>query len=310
MGIRSVITLIKQTFTEWNNDKAPRLAASLAFAAIFSVAPLLIVIIAIAGTIIGLQNGGHGSHIVEDNLIAQIRARAGAQAADAVRSIVTATFSKPSAGIFAQIIGWVTFVIGASGVFAALQDALNTVWHVTVPKGHGFQTMIRDRIASFGMILVIGLLLLISVFLSTGLTIASVHLTQRLPFEGASLVFGTFDNIVSLGIVTVLFALMYKYLPDAAIDWSDVWMGSVITALLFVIGQTLIALYIARSGIASAYGASGALLALLIWIYYSAMVLLFGAEFTKMYAQARGKSIESMAQAAGARVQPAPTAVR
>jgi membrane protein len=302
--------MLKTTFTQWSDDKAPRLAASLSFAAIFSIAPLLVVIIGVAGYIIGLPNGGHGHHIIEDQLIGQIRSRVGAQSAEAVRAIVAATFSKPANGVIAQIIGWVTFVIGASGIFAALQDALNTIWHVTLPKGRGIQTAIRDRLASLGMVAVIGFLLLLSMFTSTALTIVSVHLTKELPFSGASFVFGTVDNIVSAGIITLLFAVMYKFLPDAQIQWSDVWTGSAITAVLFVVGQAAIGFYIARSGMASAYGASGALLALLIWIYYSSMVLLFGAEFTKVYAQVRGKSVESMAQAAGATVQPGLTAVR
>ncbi|MFN2460331.1 MAG: YihY/virulence factor BrkB family protein [Candidatus Velthaea sp.] len=308
MGAHIDFGMIKETFSEWSNDKAPRLAAALSYSTIFSIAPLLIIVIAIAGTILGFREE-HGHTDVENQLVGQISSRVGPQAGDMVRSMITANFSKASSGIFAQIVGYIMFIVGASGVFAALQDSLNTVWHVELPK-RGIWVTVRERVASLGMVLVIGFLLLVSFIASAALAIVSAYLTHLLPFPGAGLLFQAVNYLVSLGVVTLLFALIYKYLPDAKIDWSDVWVGSAMTALLFVVGQALIGIYIARSGVASAYGAAGALLAILIWIYYSSMILLMGAEFTKVYARRRGKSLGSMAQAAGAIVQPAQTAAR
>ncbi len=291
MAVPVDIALLRETFTAWNEDKAPRLAAALSFSTIFSIAPLIILIIAIVGTVLGLGGGlqhPHGN--VEAKLLDQIQSHVGAQTANMIRDMVAASFSKPHQGIIAQIIGWLTFIIGASGVFAALQDSLNTVWHVE-PKKQSIWLTIRQRVASLGMILVIGFLLLVTFVLSAALAFVSTYLTHLLPFPGAGLLFTVVNYVVSLAIVTVLFALIYKILPDATIAWADVWTGAGITSLLFVIGQALIGLYLAKSGTASAYGAAGSLLVLLLWIYYSAMILLFGAEFTKLYAARRGAAI-------------------
>jgi membrane protein len=291
MVARVDFALVRDSFIAWNEDKVPRLAAALSFSTIFSIAPLLIIVIAIAGTALGLHGGlAHPHGNVEAQLLSQIQARAGSQAADAVRDLVAANFSKPHQGIIAQIVGWVTFILGASGVFASLQDSLNTVWHVE-PAKRSIWLTVRQRVASLGMVLVIGFLFLVTFALSAALAVVSTYFAHVLPFAGAGAVFTIVNYVVSLAIVTVLFALIYKILPDAKIDWSDVWIGSGITALLFVIGQALIGLYLARSGAASAYGAAGSLLVLLLWIYYSALTLFFGAEFTKVYAVRRGKAI-------------------
>jgi membrane protein len=297
MAARVDFALVRDTFNAWNEDKAPRLAAALSFSTIFSIAPLLIIVIAIAGTGLALRGGlDHPHGNVEAQLLDQIRVRAGAQAADAVRDLVAANFSKPRQGIIAQIIGWITFILGASGVFASLQDSLNTVWHVEPAKQSVWLT-VRQRIASLGMVLVIGFLILLTFGVSAALAVVSTYFTHVLPFPGAGTVFTLVNYGVSLVLMMMVFGFIYKMLPDARIDWSDVWIGSAITALLFVIGQALIGLYLAKSGTASAYGAAGSLLVLLLWIYYSAMTLFFGAEFTKVYAQRRGKAIAAGHQA-------------
>jgi membrane protein len=286
--------LIRETFDSWNADKAPRLAAALSFSTVFSIAPLLIIVIAIAGTVLGLRGGlqhPHGN--VEAQLLDQISARVGSQAADTVRDLVATNFSRPHQGIIAQIIGWLTFFVGASGVFASLQDALNTIWDVQ-PAKQSIWLTIRLRVASLAMVLVIGLLLLVTVAATAALAFVSTNFEHLLPFEGAGLVLTLVNDAASLALFTLLFALIYKILPDAKIEWSDVWIGSAITALLFVIGQIFISLYLAKSGTASAYGAAGSLLVLLLWIYYSALILLFGAEFTKVYARRRGRAIAAM----------------
>jgi membrane protein len=308
MAARVDFALVRDTFNAWSEDKAPRLAAALSFSTVFSIAPLLIIVIAIAGTGLALSGGlehPHGS--VEAQLLDQIRARVGSQAADAVRDLVAANFSKPHQGIIAQIIGWATFILAASGVFASLQDSLNTVWHVEPAKQSVWIT-VRQRIASLGMVLIIGFLILVTFAAGAVLTFVSTYFTHALPFPGAGTVFTLANYLVSLIVMTVVFAVIYKILPDARIDWSDVWIGSGITALLFVIGQVLIGLYLARSGTASAYGAAGSLLVLLLWIYYSALTLFFGAEFTKVYAQRRGKAIAASHQTASRAAARAATA--
>jgi membrane protein len=298
MPYRTVDTaLFKETFREWSSDKAPRLAAAISFAAAFAVAPLLIIVIAIVGAIVGATNGGHGHHLVEDQLLARIRASAGPGAADAVREMVTVAFSKPRANVIAQIVGWIAFVFGAIGLFAALQDALNTIWHVEPAKSSWLMTL-RERIASIAIILVIGLLLLGSTILGTVITLASTY-AGRLGLPGTSIFFAILNWIVSIAIASLLFAAIYKVLPDAVVAWRDVWFGAIATAILFVIGETLISFYFARFGVASAYGAAGSILVFLLWVYYSAMLLLFGAELTKVYAKRSGLEIRAREAAGG-----------
>ncbi|GAC1312113.1 MAG: hypothetical protein NVSMB21_22340 [Vulcanimicrobiaceae bacterium] len=274
--------LLKATFRAFGEDKAQRLAAAIAYSTIFSIAPLFIVVVAIVGGILNV--GGHGGHTRTLNaLYGAIRHSAGPGAADTVRSLISASFNKPKQGIIAQILGWIFFVLGASGLFAALQDALNAIWHVEGTKG-GIKQVLRDRLASFGMILVVGVLLLVTFLANATLSFVSAHFLAAIPFAASPLVLATIDQVLNIAIVTVIFALIYKVLPDVHIAWNDVWIGAAATSVLFTIGETLIGLYIARGGVASAYGAAGSLLVALIWIYYSALILLLGAEFTKVRA--------------------------
>lgn len=290
--MNDAIALLKSTFVAWNEDKAPRLAAAIAFAAIFSIAPLLIITIAIVGGVLGFGHSAHPHSQVENGLIAHVRAGAGTQAAAVVRGMIDASFHKARTGIFAQVLGWIMFVVGATGIFAALQDALNTVWHVEPAKRSLWET-VREKSATVAMLLVIGLLLIVSSIASAALAYISNNLAPALPFPGAGIAFTAIDWIVSIAVVTLLFALIYKFLPEAEVAFRDVWIGAALSAVLFVIGQSLIAWYLGVSGTASAYGAAGALLALLLWIYYSAMLLLFGAEFTRVYSAARGHAIHA-----------------
>jgi membrane protein len=294
MAIRIDPGMLKQTFQNWNADKAQRLAASLSYTTIFAIAPLLIIAIAIAGYVIGVANGtGHGHTLAETKLLGAIQSSAGTEAADTVRQMVSASFNKPRQSIIAQVIGWLTFILGAAGLFAALQDALNTVWHVEPVKRNLWET-IRDRVMSLGMLGVIGFFLLVTTAANAIISFVSAHVTQALPFPGAGIVFAIVNWVVTIALVTLLFAMIFKFLPDAEIAWRDVWTGALFTAILFVIGQTLIALYIGRAGVASAYGAAGSLLVLLLWIYYSSMILLFGAEFTRVYAEKHGSRVAAL----------------
>jgi membrane protein len=283
--------MLKETYARWNADKAPRLAAALAYTTIFAIAPLLVILIAIAGGIIAATYGhGHGHSGVRDQLLGAIQASAGQGAADAVRQMVAASFDKPRQSLIAQVFGWLMLVLGAAGLFAALQDALNTVWHVEPPK-KAIWIAIRDRLVSIGMLLAIGFVLLATTVINAAITYVSTYVAHVLPFPGAGFVFALINWVVSLAVVTVLFALMFKYLPDAKIEWRDVWTGALVTAFAFVVGQALIAFYLGKAGVASAYGAAGSLVVLLLWVYYSALILLFGAEFTRVYAETHGSRI-------------------
>ncbi len=289
--IRIDAGMLKETYARWNADKAPRLAAALSFTTIFAIAPVLIIVIAIAGTVIAATVGhGHGHSVVRDQLLAAIRASAGKGASDAVNAMVDSAFNKPRQSLAAKILGSVMLIAGAAGLFAALQDALNTVWHAEPPK-KSIWVAVRDRLASIGMLLAIGFLLLVTTALNAAITYVSTYVTHALPFPGAGIAFAVVNWIVSIAIITLLFAMMFKYLPDAAIEWRDVWTGALVTAVAFVFGQALIALYLGRAGVASAYGAAGSLVVLLLWVYYSSMILLFGAEFTRVYAERHGSRI-------------------
>lgn len=288
MSLRLDVGMLKETYARFNTDKAPRLAAALAYTTMFAIAPLFIIVIAIVGYLIGVANGtGHGHTAIEDGLIASVQSSAGKASADAVREMVRLTFDKPKQSIIAQIVGWVTLVIGAMGLFAALQDALNTVWHVDAPRKPLWRA-VRDRLASIGMLLALAFVLLVTTAVNAAIAYLATYVSHALPFPGAAIVFGALNIVVSILVIAVLFALMFKYLPDAPIAWRDVRTGSLVTAVLFVAGQALIALYLAKAGVASAYGAAGSILVLLLWVYYSAMILLFGAEFTRVYAERHG----------------------
>ncbi len=297
------IEIVKATVAEWNNDKAPRLAAGLAYSTIFAIAPLFIIVIAIVGNVLGFTGASHPHAQIEQQLIGQVASSVGSDGAKLLREMIDVSFSKPRESMIAQTIGWVTFIVGATGLFAALQDALNTVWNVGPKKG-SIWTILRDRLASVLMLIVIGALLMASFLANAVISFVSGSFAKLLPFPGAGVLFAIVNWLVSLIVLTVLFALMYRFLPDATVRWRDVWVGAAITAILIVIGQALIGLYLGRTGVASAYGAAGSLVALLLWVYYSALVLLFGAEFTKVYARSRGDEVGVHA----AKATPTPTA--
>ncbi len=301
------LRLLKETFERFNADKVPRLAAALSYTTIFAIAPVFIIVIAIAGYAIGIANGtGHGHAVVEERMLAAIAASAGKEAADTVRQMVSAAFNKPQQSIVAQIVGWIMLLLGAVGLFAALQDALNTVWDAQPPQ-RGLWLAIRDRLASFGMLLAIVFLLLVTSIANAAIGIISTHVVALLPFPGAGVVLSVVNIIVSIVLIALLFAAMYKYLPDVTIAWSDVRIGALVTAVLFVAGQSLIALYLAHAGVASGYGAAGSLVVLLLWVYYSSLVLLAGAEFTHVFALRRGTHAGTATATSGPRDSRLPT---
>ena len=279
--------MLKETFARFGADNASLLAAAIAYTAIFAIAPLIVITIAIAGTVIGETNGGHGHHIVEDQLISAIASTSGAQTATMMRSLVDTSFSSHQGSILAQTIGWATFLLAATGLFLTLQTALNLVWHVT-PKQQGLALTIRNRVASVAMLLVIGALVLATIGINVAISFLWTHFTALLPFPGANVVATAISYVVDVAIISVMFALMYKVLPDTDVAWGDVKVGAVATAVLFVIGEVALSVYISHAGISNGYGAAGSLVVLLVWVYYSAMLLLIGAEFTRVYAEKHG----------------------
>src|SRR5437763_4628003 len=278
------IGLLKQTFSEWLEDKAPQLGAALAYYTVFSLAPLILVLVAIVGLLFRHDPGGAWNKISE-----QMSYFLDKSAVEVVQNIAEKA-AQPNKTVLATIIGVLLALFGASGVFGQLQDALNTVWGVKAKPGGGIWGFLRSRFLSFAMVGGICFLLLVSLTLESVLRGFS-HWVQSVMPGGivvALVVYWIFD----LAMVILLFAIIFKYLPDAEIQWRDVWIGATITAILFAIGKWALGLYLASGSAASAYGAASSLITLLLWVYYSAQILLFGAEFTQVYASEAGRGVK------------------
>jgi membrane protein len=274
--------LVTETVLEWHADRAPRLGAALAFYTLFSLAPLLVVIIAIAAL-------GFGRDIASAELIQKIEAFIGSEGAQVIQATIANT-SRPSSGILATLIGLGTMLFGTTIVFSELQDALNTIWKVMPRPERGMAVgLIWDRFLAFSMVLGMSVLLLLSIFANAMLKAVFPVLGTLLPSQVNWL--QTVNFGFSLVIVMLLFVMVYKVLPDVEIAWEEVLIGAAVTAVLFMIGKYLIELYLRYSTTAVVYGAAGSLVVLLLWIYYSAQIVYFGAEFTKVYAKYRGHRV-------------------
>ena len=281
MNIKTSLELLKETFSEWNKDKASRLAAALAYYTVFSLAPLLIIVIAIAGSVFG-EEAARGA------IVGQIQGLVGRAGAEVIQAAIQ-NASKPAEGTIASIISVIVLIFGASGVFAELQDALNTVWEVQPKPGRGVFNVIRNRFLSFSMVLGIGFLLLVSLVMSAILAALVNFVGNAVP--GVSVLLQLVNFIFSFVVTTLLFGLIYKVLPDVKIAWSDVWIGAAITSLLFSIGRFLLGMYLGNSSFGSTYGAASSLVIILAWVYYAAQILFLGAEFTQVYARRYGSQI-------------------
>ena len=279
--LRAFWQLVKEAASDWSHDRAPRLGAALAYYTVFSLVPLLIIIIALIGLVFGQE-------AAQSAIMAQIAHLVGEQSAAAIKDMIQRA-SQPSTGLLATLIAIVTLLVGASGVFGQLQDALNAVWGVEPKEGRGIWGFIKDRFLSFVAVLGTGFLLLVSLVLSSALAAFGKWFSGLLPLPEA--VLETFNFLLSFVVVTGLFALIFKVLPDARIAWRDVWVGAALTSALFTIGKFAIGLYLGKSDVGSAYGAAGSLVIVLVWVYYSAQILLFGAEFTQVYANRLGERI-------------------
>jgi membrane protein len=276
-----VFRLLKATLNDWMEDNALRLSAALAYYSIFSIAPLVVIAISVAGLVLGEE-------AVRGQLAGQLNAYVGPQAAEGVQSMVQSA-SKPSDGWTGAVVGFVTLLLGAAGVFGQLKDALNTIWEVKSKGGAGVTGFLRARLLNFGMVLVIGFLLLTSLVMTTALAALNGYFERLMgmpPFVGGVLAF-----CVSFGVVTTLFAFIFKVLPDVRIGWRDVWIGAVVTALLFELGKLGLSFYLGRAGTASSFGAAGSVVVILLWVYYASCILLLGAEFTQVYAREAGHEI-------------------
>lgn len=283
MTLQDLWPLLKETVSEWTEDGAPRLGAALAYYTVFSLAPLLIIVL----FIIGLIWSGETS-VARERILAQVQGLTGPDGAQMIETMLESTRPGNGGGL-ATLLGVVALIFGATGVFVQLQNALNIIWDVVPKPGRGIRGFLATRLLSFGVVLVIGFLLLVSLLLSALLSALDTLTSGVTPLT--QFLFQVLNLIVSVGIITLLFAMIFRYLPDVEIEWRDVWVGAAITAVLFTLGKWGIGVYLGNSSTASTYGAAGSLVVLLLWVYYSAQILFFGAEFTQVYARHHGSHI-------------------
>jgi len=276
---RDIVDLVKAAAVNWVHDYAQSMGAALAFYTMFSIAPLLMIVIAVAGL-------AFGEEAARGEIYEQLDGLLGAQGARAVEELIESA-GKPAESALATAFGLLFLFVGATSVFAELQDALDRIWRAPARVGQsGVWRLVRVRLLSFGMILAIGFLLMVSLAFSAGLAALSKRWDPL--FGGWQSIAQTIDVGVGIALSTMVFALIYKTMPRVRVDWADVWIGAVVTSLLFVAGKFLIGAYIGRTGISSAFGAAASLVVVLLWVYYSAQIFLFGAEFTWAYSRRFG----------------------
>jgi membrane protein len=274
--------LIKQAGVAWLDDNAPRFGAALAFYTLFSLAPVLIVAVSIAGF-------AFGAKAAQGEIVRQFQGLMGTQGAAAIETIIQST-DRPTLGMFSTTLALLAILVGASGAFNELQDALNTIWKVDSSTRNFWMVTVRHRFFSLGLVIATGFLLLASLVVSASLSAAERFLGNLLPLS--VLVLQSVNVVFSFCMITILFALIFKVIPDTTIRWRDVRMGAAVTSLLFTVGKVAIGFYLGHSALTSAYGAAASLVVFLIWIYYSAQILLFGAELTHVYALEYGSRME------------------
>jgi membrane protein len=274
--------LLKTTFNRWLEDKAPQLGAALAYYTVFSLAPMVLVLFAVFGLIYG------NSDVVRQEILRQLYSILDRSSAKAVEDIASSV-GKPTASVVATMVGIAVALFGASGVFGQLQEALNIIWGVKPKPGKSLVSFLRARFLSFAMVAGVCFLLLVSLTASAVITAVGGYLEHLLP--GGNLLAWATHLMLDISIVTLLFAMIFKFLPDARLSWRDVRLGAALTTGLFLLGKYALGLYLGSGAPGSAYGAAGSLITMLIWIYYAAQIVLFGAEFTRVYAQERGRGV-------------------
>ena len=274
------LNLVKTAAAGWWNDRAMSLGASISFFTVFSLAPMLLAAISVAGLLFGRQ-------AAQGAVVAELGGLAGDDAAQAIDAMI-ANVSIFGTGAIGAVIGVVTFLILATGAFVEIQDSLNLIWKAK-PSHTGILAFLRTRVLSLALVIGIGFLLLVSLVLDAGLGAAGAYLEGAFP--AAVTMLGILNSLVALVMATLLFAAIFKVLPDVRLAWRDVWTGAFVTGVAFTLGKVLIGLYIGRSGVASTFGAAASVITILLWIYYSSLILLFGAEFTKAYAETHGSRV-------------------
>jgi membrane protein len=282
-------TLVKSAVSSWIDDYAPSMGAALSYYTVFSLAPLLLIVVSVAGLVFGEE-------AVRGELFGQLQGLMGKDAASAVQSLL-ASVSKPSHGVVGTVVGVAVLLFGATTVFGELQDALDRIWRAPARvKASGLWNLLRARLLSFGMILGLAFLLMVSLVL--GAVLAALGKWWSPLFGGWEVLAQVVNVVVGFVLTTAIFAMIYKLMPRVHVRWHDVWLGAIVTSLLFTIGKFLIGLYIGKSGVASGFGAAGSLAIVFLWVYYSAQIFLVGAEFTWVYAKTLGsmRGIEGVAE--------------
>jgi membrane protein len=271
---RELVRVMRCAVTEWLAHRAASKGAALAFYTLFSLAPILVLVIAVAGFF-------YGHEAAQGQLLDELRGLVGAQGAETIQAILAGARNKDD-GMFATIIASVLLLVGATSVFAELKDSLDEIWGIPPPKDAGFWDLVRTRLLSFGLILVLGFLLMVSLVVSAGLAVVEHYIGGM--WKEAAVVMGWVARGISFLVIAVLFGVIYKLLPRIHLSWHDVTIGALGTAAMFTLGKFLIGLYIGNSGAADSFGAAGSLIALLLWVYYSAQIFFLGAEFARQYA--------------------------
>jgi len=287
--LKHLLRLCKEAAMAWVDDFAPSMGAAISYYTMFSLAPLLVIVIAVAGALFGAE-------AVQGQIAAQLTGLIGEEGALAVQGLIKSA-NEPSRGLIAGAISVVVLIVGATTVFAELQSALDRIWHVPDrAKPSGLWGILRARILSFGLILGLAFLLMVSLVVSAALAALSTWSVGLFP--GWELLLQSLNTLVTLAILTLLFAMIFKFMPSAPIAWPDVWIGAAVTAVLFEVGKVLIGLYLGKSSVNESFAAAGSLVVLLAWVYYAAQIFLLGAEFTKVYANAHGSVAAIKAKAA------------
>jgi membrane protein len=285
--LRDLGSLLRNTASDWYEDRAQRIGAALAYYTIFALTPGIVILMALAGVLLGPA--------AESQILGQFHELIGEQGAKAIEATVRSARATPP-GTAELILSLVTLVLGLWGVFGELQDGLNRIWGVTPKAGRRVRDIVKERFWSFAMVVGTGFLLLVSLVVTAWLAAVSTYVSYLLPAPALAL--EALNSIISLVVITGAFAVIFKLLPDVKVAWRDVWLGAAVTSLLFTLGKFLIGLYLGKSAVASAYGAAGSLVIIVVWVYYSAQILLFGAEFTKVWTKRRGSGfkVEKMAK--------------
>lgn len=282
MAPGTFVRLIKATLHDWSEDKVPRAAAALAYYSVFSLAPLLLIAIGIAGLVFGHEHA-------QTQILAQATSLVGDQGAQAIEMMMGARSQAQQSGVISTIVGAVALLFGAAGVLAQLKDTLNTVWDVKAPKNGGWLLFVRTYVMNIALVFATGFLLLVSLVVAAAVGAATEAAHDWL--AGPDVIWFGLDAAFGFVMTTFVFALIFKYVPDADVRWRDVWLGALVTSVLFTAGRIALGAYLGREGADSAYGAAGSILALLAWVYYAAQLVLFGAEFTHADAERRGRAV-------------------